>query len=238
MANKKRHREEEGMSEAWLIPYADILTLLLALFIVLFASSTIDVKKFTAMQESFKVIFNGGEGILDYTTMSENMSNNMININANQMTNTELSELKKQLDQYIRENDLNLALDTQMRTDSLVITIRDRVLFDSGSAVIKPEFIPTIDSIGNMLREYPEYEVVVSGHTDNVPINNAEFETNWDLSSKRALNFMKLLLRNENLDPKRFSAIGYGEYRPVATNDTAEGRMQNRRVEVTIKRAS
>ncbi|RYD02856.1 hypothetical protein N752_22860 [Desulforamulus aquiferis] len=93
-----------------------------------------------------------------------------------------------------------------------------------------------VSVIGTILDEYPQYEVIVSGHTDSVPINNYQFESNWDLSSKRAINFMKLLLQNDSLDPKRFSAIGYGEYRPVSDNATEEGRAQNRRVEVKIKR--
>ncbi|MNN66255.1 Outer membrane porin F precursor [compost metagenome] len=87
-----------------------------------------------------------------------------------------------------------------------------------------------------MLQQFPDYEVIVSGHTDNIPISNHEFPSNWDLSSVRALNFMKILLLNDQLDPKKFSAIGYGEYHPVSPNDTVAGRALNRRVEVSIIR--
>jgi chemotaxis protein MotB len=147
---------------------------------------------------------------------------------------SQLEELKQTVDSYIGENDLGKDLQTSLQNNYLVITIPDRALFDSGSAQIKSEFISTITSIGSMMEQYPQYEVVVSGHTDNVPINTREFPSNWDLSSERALNIMKLVLQNPNLDPQRFSA-GYGEYRPVSANDTAAGRTKNRRVEVTIK---
>jgi chemotaxis protein MotB len=87
-----------------------------------------------------------------------------------------------------------------------------------------------------MLQEFPEYEVVVSGHTDNVPISNSQYKDNWDLSADRALNFLKILLLNETLDPAKFTPSGYGEYHPIASNQTEAGRAQNRRVEVSIIR--
>jgi chemotaxis protein MotB len=117
-----------------------------------------------------------------------------------------------------------------------MITISDNALFASGSAVVKPESKSLALSIANLLVQYPGYEIVVSGHTDNEPISTTEFKSNWDLSSARAIRFMDILLSNKKLDPKLFSAIGYGEYRPVASNATTEGRAKNRRVEVSIIR--
>ena len=87
-----------------------------------------------------------------------------------------------------------------------------------------------------MLEPYNDYEILVTGHTDTRPINTVEFPSNWELSTKRAVNFMKILLENEAFDPQRFGAIGYGEYRPVDTNETEEGKAKNRRVEVSILR--
>ncbi|MNP44485.1 Outer membrane porin F precursor [compost metagenome] len=117
-----------------------------------------------------------------------------------------------------------------------MVTISDNALFPSGEAEVKPNARILAKAISAMLQEFPDYEVIVSGHTDNVPISNHEFPSNWDLSSVRALNFMKILLLNEQLDPKKFSAIGYGEYHPVSSNENNVGRAKNRRVEVSIIR--
>lgn len=231
MAKNKQHHEEEHMDETWLIPYSDLLTLLLALFIVLFASSTVDAEKYNAMKESLSAAFNSGTRIIKMEPAPDSRVQKL----ETTTNDVQLEQLKNQIDQYIAENNLTMELETGLQNNYLTITIRDRALFDSGSAYVKPEFRKTIKAIGNMLQQYSQYEVIVSGHTDNVPINTKEFESNWDLSSKRALNFMKLLLQNKNLEPKRFSAIGYGEYRPIALNETEEGRTKNRRVEVTIK---
>lgn len=232
MANRKnRSGEEERIDESWLIPYSDLMTLLLALFIVLFASSTIDAQKYNSMKESLSVAFSTGDKVVDLDPSADTPVEEFIRSKNDQ----NLEELKRTVDSYIGENNLGKDLQTRLQNNYLVITIPDRALFDSGSAQIKPQFISTITSIGSILEQYPQYEVVVSGHTDNVPINTREFPSNWDLSSERALNIMKLVLQNPNLDPQRFSAIGYGEYRPVDTNDTAAGRTKNRRVEVTIK---
>lgn len=250
MKKKLREHENEGhIDETWLIPYADLLTLLLALFIVLFASTQIDEKKFEEISRSLNSAFHGGESVLvssgvlsidqlskdkdenEYETMSESELEELYN------TETEnLSELKEQIDQYIEVNGLSTELRTGLDQVELKISISENALFAPASAEVRPVAREIAVAISEMLGEFPGYDIVVSGHTDNVPIHNAQFEDNWDLSAERALNFMKILLNNEELDKTRFSAVGYGEYHPVATNDTAEGRALNRRVEVSVIR--
>lgn len=117
-----------------------------------------------------------------------------------------------------------------------MITIADNAVFASGQATVKPEARVMAKNISRMLQQFPDYDVIVTGHTDNMPINNAQYNDNWDLSSDRALNFLKIMLLNTNLDPSKFTPSGYGEYHPVASNDTPEGRAQNRRVEISIIR--
>jgi chemotaxis protein MotB len=230
-SRKKKKHEDEHMDESWLIPYSDILTLLVALFIVLFASSNVDIQKYNAMKEAMSAAFHTGTRVVNLDPEPDTTVERM-----HQTTNDlQLEQLKKTIDKYIADNNLTTELQTGLQNNFLTLTIRDRALFDSGSAEIKQEFVKTVVTIGQMLEQYSQYEVIIKGHTDNVPINTREFESNWDLSSERALNFMKLVLQNRNLDPRRFSAIGYGEYRPIAPNDSAEGRTKNRRVEVTIQ---
>ena len=126
-------------------------------------------------------------------------------------------------------------LQTVLTEDGLMIRIKDSALFASGSAQLLPDSKRFAGEIAKMLATLPQ-RVVVSGHTDNVPINTREFPSNWELSSTRAINFMKFLLAEGNLKAERFSAIGYGEYRPIAPNDGSESRQKNRRVEILIMR--
>lgn len=250
--SKKTRQEphEEHADESWLIPYADLMTLLLALFIVLYGMSATDAKKFEEMSEAFSSVLTGGIGVLDQNSFNSNSksfnSDNLIPkdsseglMRKNELMRREqenLEGLKKRLDDYIKENGLTTQLDTQLNHSRLMITISDNALFASGDAEVKTEARKLAKAISAMLEQFPDYEVVVSGHTDNIPISTSQFPSNWDLSSGRALNFMKILLLNDKLDPKKFSSTGQGEYHPVASNNTSEGRAKNRRVEVSIIR--
>ncbi|MGG1554855.1 flagellar motor protein MotB [Paenibacillus ferrarius] len=259
MSKKKKHEDhEEHVDESWLIPYADLLTLLLALFIILFASSQLDSKKYDSIMRSLNNAFTGGEAPFAVSNLIpiNDAANSTKNNNSNQNPPTkqeshvdsqlaaklqkeekDLQELKKSMDAFIKENGLTEQLTTKLDQDKLTITISDKALFDSGSATIKPESQQIAANMSSLLAQYPNYQVEVAGHTDNIPIKRADFETNWDLSAKRAVNFMKILLVNPQLQPSLFSSIGFGEYRPVADNATPEGRAKNRRVEVSILRS-
>jgi len=249
----KKQRQDVHMDETWLVPYSDLLTLLLALFIVLFASSEVNVKKFDQMIRSFNIALNGGISVLDQPSpvpIDPNMAQQSLYRDAREATKTEeqkrleeaihketeqLKQLQQQLEGYIMTNNLGDKLQTKLTDEGLLITILDNALFDSGKADLKPEARKLAHELANMLVPHPK-RVTVTGHTDNVPINRPEFPSNWDLSVKRSVNFLKVLLENPNLDPKKFSATGMGEYHPVASNDTPEGRAKNRRVEVAILR--
>lgn len=239
---RKKHRaqhHEEHMDESWLIPYADILTLLLALFIVLFASSQVDQKKFEQMAEAFGAAFSTGSPAIFDSSMSPpsvTPSTSSMEADPYKMETAQLSEVKRQIDQFIASNHLTGDLQTALTEDGLLIRIKDSALFTSGSAELLPESRRIGGIVTQMLLPLQQ-KVIISGHTDNVPINTREFPSNWDLSAKRSLNFMKFVLAQDSkLQPERFSAIGYGEYRPVDVNTTDEGRAKNRRVEVLISR--
>ncbi len=270
MSKKHKHDDhEEHVDESWLIPYADLLTLLLALFIVLYSMNSVDIKKFEEMSQAFNIALNSGAGILDSSTIvqigddqgkkRDEQGSDVENPNkedeqkqeeqVQEDTRTddekameelikkeqeELDNLKKQIDEYIDKNGLTSDLETKMNMSQLMITISDNALFAPAQANVKEDSRELAVAIGKMLQKYPQYEVIVSGHTDDVPINTTQFKSNWDLSSMRAIRFMDILLENKQLKPERFSAIGYGEYRPVADNGTTAGRSKNRRVEVSI----
>jgi chemotaxis protein MotB len=242
-SNSKHH--EEHIDESWLIPYADLLTLLLALFIVLFASGQMDAKKLGDLSQVFQAVFTGNTAVLSHpASMSPTIqSRPKPEFTAEGIAKTmeahretlQLLELKNIIDQYIYNNNLTNHLESTLTDEGLLITISEVALFPSGSAELLPDAQKTVQEIGKIL-VIPPQQVTIAGHTDTVPINTWEFPSNWDLSSKRALNFMKFLLENKQLQPERFNATGYGEYRPAATNDTEANRAKNRRVEVLIHR--
>ncbi|MDR3564931.1 MAG: flagellar motor protein MotB [Negativicutes bacterium] len=252
MAKSKLPSEphEEHADETWLIPYADLLTLLLALFIVLFASAQVDQKKFEALAESFSNAFRGSTSIFESTRTppkitpaqqnelekSQSALTNPDKASAIQQESIQFAEIKRQLDAYIKEKNLSGSLEALVVEDGLMIRIRDSALFPSGSAELYPDSRVLAAEIAKILGALSQ-NVLISGHTDSVPINTYEFPTNWDLSAKRALNFMKFVLaQDRTLKPERFSAIGHGEYRPIAANDSETNRSKNRRVEVLIVR--
>ena len=243
MARKKRGKaHEEEAREAWLLPYSDLMTLLLALFIALFAITQTDQTKITALAQAFSAAFNMG-GPSFFNQMGPNVSAQRQLIsdedagnNAYIQENQSLESIQRELEEYIQQNNLQDQLSTQLEEEGLMIRIKERALFPSGSADLVPESAKIGPIVAGLLASIPE-RVLISGHTDTDPINNARFPSNWELSSTRALTFMKYLLSiNQDLNPARFSAIGYGEYRPIANNDTAEGKQTNRRVEILIAR--
>lgn len=240
MAKKhKKHREEEHIDESWLIPYADILTLLLALFIVLFSTSTVDQQKLEQMSEVFNQIFDGGVGLMEQPSPME------VPLPPNETSEEQssayiedqqaLSEIQASVDEYIAVNALEKQFATKLTPDGLLVTIRDSILFDMGNAEVKDEYRQLAEDISDLLVFDPPRNVVITGHTDDIPISSSKYSSNWELSVMRSVNFLKILVDKEKIDPLYFSAKGYGEFKPVASNDTEEGRGQNRRVEVLIQ---
>lgn len=242
MPKRKKKKSHDHIDESWLIPYADLLTLLLALFVILFGMSTLDAQKFRQLASAFNANLTGGTGLLEFPYPIEELDRSIVEpeeeneeeeLNEKQDQH-QLSEVQKKINTYIDEKRLNGKLQTTLTDEGLLITILDDILFDSGKAEIRPSDIQLAREISQLLVMNPPRNVVISGHTDNVPIKNAQFDSNWHLSVMRAVNFMKIILENKQLDPKLFSAKGYGEFKPVATNNTAAGRQKNRRVEILV----
>ncbi|BAQ08732.1 flagellar motor protein motB [Bacillus sp. OxB-1] len=237
---KKKSHDEHGVDESWLLPYSDLLTLLLALFIVLFASSSIDEAKFTQMTTVFNEIFDGGKGVMEQaapTTVPVPKDSVDVNEENNSYLEDQrsLGEIQDRLDNYIAVHELENQFETKLTDEGLLVTIRDSILFSPGKADLKPEYRGLADDIAELLVFDRPRQIVITGHTDNLPMNNAEFSSNWELSVMRAVNFLKILMESDKIDPLLLSAKGYGEYHPIAPNDTAEGRSKNRRVEVLIQ---
>ncbi|GAB2551350.1 flagellar motor protein MotB [Gracilibacillus alcaliphilus] len=253
MARRKK-KKHSHVDESWLLPYSDLLTLLVALFIVLFASSEIDVQKYTQMANVFRSEFSGvGEGILDNQTEAippsveegrddgehrEEEEQEPVEEEDDETQGEreleELREIQEEINAYIEAEGLINEFGTELTGEGLLITMRNDILFDSGSAEVRSDGRAVAADVANLLYTEPPHQIVISGHADDVPIVNASYSSNWELSVARAVNFMTILLENQDLDPTLFSAKGHGEFDPIVPNDTAEHRAQNRRVEVLV----
>ncbi|MBQ0139134.1 MAG: flagellar motor protein MotB [Kurthia sp.] len=233
----KRHKKhEEHIPESWLIPYADILTLLLALFIVLFASSTVDEKKLEQMSAVFSSVFEGGVSVMENPAQMESEDATSLKMSAYDEDQQQLKEIETDVEQYIASKELEGQFDTKMTDEGLLVTIKSSVLFEPGKADIKADYDYIAKDLSKVLNLEPKRKVVVSGYTDSVPMTSGEFNSNWELSVMRAVNFLTLLVdSNSKLDSAYFSAKGYGENNPVASNKTEKGKAQNRRVEVLVQ---
>ena len=261
MGRKHAEHHEEHADETWLVPYSDLLTLLLALFIVLFAMGKTDEQKMGEMGRSFNVAFGGGAASLFAFNQGApqmmpvesppppdtHLKNQVMNPGAAAQTAAEnqaalretiqLIQVKEAVDRYIRTQGLGGELEAQLTDDGLRLRIKDSALFHSGEADLLPESRKLAGDIAKLLAGLPQ-QFIVAGHTDNVPINTYQFPSNWELSGMRAVKFMKFLFSQEpTLQPANFSSVGYGEYRPIGPNTTNEGRAKNRRVEVWILRS-
>lgn len=252
----RRNKSDNKTDDSWLLPYADMLTLLLALFIVLFSMSEIDVKKFENLAYIFKSEFSsGGEMINDGESIvpeelpiedenEENDENSEDKDSDKEEDEDEdeaykelqqLLEMQRIIEEYIVNHDLTDTLATKLSGEGLLVTVRTDITFDSGSARVKTNGQEIAKEMAKMINSDPPHDIVVNGHADDRPMKNEEFASNWELSTMRAIQFMYLLMDDAELEPKWFSAKGYGEYHPIVDNKSEEHRAQNRRVEVLIQ---
>ena len=146
----------------------------------------------------------------------------------------ESEEMAEQIEEALSELNLDKEIDVDFNSQYVLLTMKGAILFDSGHAELKPEIHPTLDRLGLVLMMYADSLIEIEGHTDNVPIHNAAFANNDELSSARALAVFHYFMETTNLDPVNLKHSGRGEYIPVADNSTEEGRAHNRRVEIKI----
>jgi chemotaxis protein MotB len=219
--------ESAGMMR-WLLTYADMITLLLALFIILFAISTISSVKLQRLARQISGGFSSTSDINNPpnggTTGSEKGRTEEAN----------MAEVKSHLDQYIAQQNLQQQVQTKTTKQGLVITLlSDKTYYDSGSAEMRPETKHLLDAVAGQLR-HVRNSVLVQGNTDNVPIATASYPTNWELSAARATGVTRYLVEHDRISPTRIAFAGYGQFRPRVANDTDAHRTQNRRVDILI----
>jgi chemotaxis protein MotB len=244
-----RERRKGNVSrDRWLVSYADFITLLFGFFVVLYAFAKADQKKQVEVTAAIDTAFRS-LGVFPYaarkpaagliaSASSEKpaMPINIVmgeDVLSSAKVKDDLDHVRRELEETLSNQVATHTVSIKMGRDGLVISLREAGFFNSGSAMPKPESLPTLRQIAASLSRTP-YDLRVEGHTDNIPIHTAEFDSNWELSSARATRIARIFLDLKAIPPERLSAAGYAEFHPAGSNDTAEGRAQNRRVDLVV----
>ena len=250
MARKKPPEEPENL-ERWLVSYADFITLLFAFFVVMYSISQVNEGKYRILSDTLNSAFQTEARTLSPIQMgdpgmaanspemqqTDRIGRTTSAVDANQMASPaerSIAEMKEnvneEMEPLVDEGLLSVSEDQNF----VEIEIDTSSLFDSGGAEPTEAAVPILEAIGNILKPLP-FPVKVEGHTDDRPIETERYPSNWELSAARAASVVRLLASG-GVEPSRLSAVGYGEQRPVADNDTAEGRRENRRVVLVLEK--
>jgi chemotaxis protein MotB len=230
----RRRRRNEDNHERWLVSYADFMTLLFAFFVVLYSSSQVDRARMAKLSSAITAGFShlgAGEGSGGAVVVIPNTSPAPSTMPAKYGQSAEAIHSK--LEQGLAEELERRTVAIREIPEGLVLSLREVGFFESGSATLRASSMDTFDRLGSVLSSVPA-NLRIEGHTDNVPIHTPQFQSNWELSTARASEIIRILLTREHIEPQRLSAAGYAEYHPVADNNTEDGRRLNRRVDIVI----
>ncbi|WP_430784731.1 flagellar motor protein MotS [Virgibacillus flavescens] len=250
MKRRPLKRNKKTGSPKWMVTYADMVTLILVFFILLFSMSQLDQMKFEAVSNSFKdrtvFEFNPSAVPLDNPDNLLN-ENNSGELNRPEQTNNfsasdddqvaeqkdSLNKLMTNVEQYLDRNELNNVISASRNERGVVLVLQELILFEPGEADILQSGEPFLNKISSLLAEIPN-QVKVEGHTDNKPMSSFRFPSNWELSGARASSVVRYLVNKHNFDESRFTIVGYSDTKPLAPNDSPENMSKNRRVEIVI----
>ncbi len=214
-------------SMRWLLTYADMITLMMVFFIVLYSMSMVDAGKYAGLQRSLTQAFLPGGTLLAVKTTPDTGPGGM----APERDVLEVlgEDVAQALAGLTEAGEVKIIYNER----GIIISLQGTVLYALGDAEIRPGAEPVMHEIAQAISRVKNY-VAVEGYTDDIPISTAQFPTNWELSTRRATNLIRFLVDREGLSPDRFVAVGYGEYRPLFPNTTAENRAKNRRVDIVV----
>jgi chemotaxis protein MotB len=232
---RRRKAEEHAQHERWLISYADFVTLLFALFVVLFASARNDKENYRELAEAVKNGFRDLGAFHGNTVLSRQKVGTTNQLQFQGTESIDTLRLEALLTKTLAPEIAQHAVVLRRTHDGVVISLRELGFFDSGQATLLPGASDTLTRIAAVLIQ-SGLDMRVEGHTDDVPIHNAQFNSNWELSTARATAVAMILLKNQGIDPRRLSISGYAEYHPTSSNASAEGRQANRRVDLVLVR--
>jgi chemotaxis protein MotB len=225
MKKNKKHGEAEN-SERWLLTYADLITLLLGLFVILYAMGKIDAGKYAEMVAAMGGAFgNNQAGMLQG---QKGVMQSAIPVLQNERQSIE-QEIRNALNGTSQKDLVSISQNER----GITIHIMEELLFESARADLKAMSLIVLDSLATVLKRIPN-DIRIEGHTDNVPISTLQFPSNWHLSVDRAMNTGYYIIQKHGLNPEKVSVVGYSEYQPLVSNTTVENRARNRRVDIVI----
>ena len=252
---RRRRTDAQGGHERWLVSYADFITLLFAFFVVLYASSRSDHRKQAQVSQAIDSAFHSMGLFPDPKQPTAHLKNvsaisqgvpspdqpvSAINvvmgeqIMAPAKVKEDLDRVQKEMEKLLSNQIADHTVAIKMGKDGLVISLKEAGFFTSGSASPHADTLPILREIAEALSGTP-YDLKIEGHTDNVPIHNAEFASNWELSSSRATRLARIFIATGDIAPERITASGYAEFHPISANTEAGGRAENRRVDLVVK---
>lgn len=227
--------KESGGAPAWMATFADMMSLLLTFFVLLLSFATMDIIKFKdalgSVQSALSAIMPSNSGFLD-------SGNTPIPLETlqpvPQQTQGELKDhyktIKEKLEKYTAEKGLQDDIDIRITERGVVVRVKGALFFNAGKAKLKKEAFPFLNATIHILKEFP-YHMAVEGHTDNIPIHNSLFKSNWELSSMRAVSALQYIVDKGRIDQKRISLAGFADTRPIVQNNSRKNRAKNRRIE-------
>jgi chemotaxis protein MotB len=236
--SRRKHQEEHTDHERWAIPYGDLVTLLLAFFVVMYSISSVNEGKYRIVSDSLNAAFRGApttfEPIQVGTPAATTVAAPVVQL-PESVTAMALRQLMKEAEEAMRPLIAQGLVDVSEEGGVFQISIRSDILFSSGSAVLSTTAQQVIQQLGAVLVGFP-VDIRVEGHTDNVPITGGLYPSNWELSAARAASVVHLMTQS-GVPPQRLAVIAYGEFHPVLPNTTPDGRNANRRVILSIAAA-
>lgn len=244
MSSGKRPRKsteaQSGGVPAWMATFADMMTLLLTFFILLYSISSVDAAKFKSISESLSSVLSGETSSSIIEDQGPNDEIPMDNPEYQEEEEAEDPKIKEstvqmynQVKEYVDKEGLEADVTVSLNRNGVFVNIKEVILFEPGEAALKDGGKALLDTLEGLFLQF-ENEIVVEGHTDNVPNRSIFYPTNWELSAGRAMSVVRYLSEVKTVPAQRLSAIGYGEYRPIAANDTEANRALNRRVNLLI----
>jgi chemotaxis protein MotB len=231
MPRQRVPEPEKDKSERWLLTYADMITLLLALFVVLFSTSRVDQVKFEQVAGSLQRAFN--VPVLDGSDAHSAVSLGHLGNTFVGLTGVGAT-IGPELISYAQQQELGDQISVTASKDALVITLNSAFPFAPGSAELRPDAVQGLNFIAGTLKDLPDHNLIrIEGHTDSQPPNSGQYPSNWDLSAARA-GAAARILEAAGVDKNRLITVGYADTRPLADNATPEGRSRNRRIEIWV----
>lgn len=235
--------EDEG-APSWMVTFADLVTLLLVFFVLLYSISSVEKEKFKSVLSSIQIALNqstpsAGQIIIQQVVDTDNKIEPIVpkpgmQEHQNKQT-SDKDELVNDIETMIQEQRLGKFVYVYTEGERIIIRIKGTILFPSGDVELFDETIPIFEDIRALFEKYADYKIAIKGYTDNSPISTARFPSNWELSAVRATTVLRFFI-DEGIDPARMSATGYADLFPIADNETEEGRAQNRRVEFVLEK--